>query len=121
MGSRNIAFGFTSRNTRPQQIIYLCQKRDGIVALKERLFERVNRGQINAENTIVTNARHHDALLKVKDCLDDIQIAMENNISGELLALDIRRCLHFLGTITGQVEVDRDILGTIFGKFCIGK
>jgi tRNA modification GTPase len=48
-------------------------------------------------------------------------MAMENNISGELLALDIRRCLHFLGTITGQVEVDRDILGTIFGKFCIGK
>lgn len=108
--------------TQDHSKLYISAKKgEGIAELKERLFERVNRGQIQAENTIVTNARHHDALLKVKDCLDDIQIAMENNISGELLALDIRRCLYFLGTITGQVEVDRDILGTIFGKFCIGK
>jgi tRNA modification GTPase len=105
----------------PRKLYISAKKGEGIAELKERLFERVNKGQINAENTIVTNARHHDALLKVMDCLDDIEIAMENNISGELLALDIRRCLHFLGTITGQVEVDRDILGTIFGKFCIGK
>jgi len=94
---------------------------EGIVELKQLLFDKVNKGQINAENTIVTNARHHDALMKVMECLNDIEVAMQQNISGELLALDIRRCLHFLGTITGQVEVDRDILGTIFGKFCIGK
>jgi tRNA modification GTPase len=101
---------------------YIAAKQgEGIVELKELLFNQVNQGVINTENTIVTNARHHDALLKVAECLNDIQSAMDNDISGELLALDIRRCLHFLGTITGQVEVDRDILGTIFGKFCIGK
>ncbi|MDI9320281.1 MAG: tRNA uridine-5-carboxymethylaminomethyl(34) synthesis GTPase MnmE [Phycisphaerales bacterium] len=94
---------------------------EGIAELKELLFEQVNHGHIQSENTIVTNARHHDALLKVAECLADIENAMKNNLSGEFLALDIRRCLHYLGSITGQVEVDRDILGTIFGKFCIGK
>lgn len=102
--------------------LYISAKKgEGIAELKQKLFDRVNKGSINAENTVVTNARHQEALLKVMNCLNDIEIAMENNISGELLALDIRRCLHYLGTITGQVEVDRDILGTIFGKFCIGK
>lgn len=102
--------------------LYISAKNgEGIAELKQKLFDSVNKGSINAENTVVTNARHQEALLKVMDCLNDIEIAMENNISGELLALDIRRCLHYLGTITGQVEVDRDILGTIFGKFCIGK
>lgn len=89
--------------------------------LKEALYQIAIDDSISAENTVVTNARHHEALLKVAECLTDIEQAMQQNISGELLALDIRRCLHFLGTITGQVEVDRDILGTIFGKFCIGK
>lgn len=98
-----------------------AKKGEGIPELKQILFDKVNKGTVHTESSIVTNARHHDALLKVDECLTDIENAMENNISGELLALDIRRCLHFLGTITGQVEVDRDILGTIFGKFCIGK
>ncbi|MES2478697.1 MAG: tRNA uridine-5-carboxymethylaminomethyl(34) synthesis GTPase MnmE [Bacteroidota bacterium] len=98
-----------------------AKKREGIAELKQVLFDKVNNGAVHTESSIVTNARHHDALLKVSECLTDIESAMENNISGELLALDIRRCLHYLGTITGQVEVDRDILGTIFGKFCIGK
>lgn len=89
--------------------------------LKEALYTMVIDESVSTENTVVTNARHHEALLKVAECLADIRLAMDNDISGELLALDIRRCLHYLGTITGQVEVDRDILGTIFGKFCIGK
>jgi len=57
----------------------------------------------------------------VQRSLQDIQQGIQNNITGDLLALDIRRCLHYLGEITGQIEIDRDILGTIFGKFCIGK
>jgi tRNA modification GTPase len=92
-----------------------------IDTLQQRLYNTVISGQINTESTIVTNARHHDTLLKVAECLTDIKAGMDADISGELLALDIRRCLYYLGNITGQVEVDRDILGTIFGKFCIGK
>ena len=92
-----------------------------ITALKDALYAIAVSGNINAENTIVTNARHHAALLKVKTTLQEIKTGLRNNISGDLLAPDIRRCLNYLGEITGQVEIDRDILGTIFGKFCIGK
>lgn len=103
-------------------LLFISAKHRGDTdTLKQRLYDVVNAGQINTENTIVTNARHHAALIKVSESLRDIQAGMDHNISGELLALDIRRCLHYLGEITGQVEVDRDILGTIFGKFCIGK
>lgn len=105
-----------------EEILFISAKaRQHIDLLKQQLHDIVSEGGINTENTIVTNARHHAALQKVAECLSDIKSGMDNNISGDLLALDIRRCLYFLGEITGQVEVDRDILGTIFGKFCIGK
>jgi tRNA modification GTPase len=104
------------------QILFISAKaKQHIDLLKEQLYDIVIAGEINTENTIVTNARHHAALQKVAECLQDIQTGMDSHISGDLLALDIRRCLYYLGEITGQVEVDRDILGTIFGKFCIGK
>jgi len=105
---------------RPVLAIAAKEKRH-TAQLKQLLFNTAIDGTINTENTIVTNTRHHAALQKVMECLDDIESGMTHNLSGDLLALDIRRCLHFLGEITGQVEVDRDILGTIFGKFCIGK
>jgi tRNA modification GTPase len=109
-------------NDYADKILFISAKiRTQIDALKQQLHDTVISGNVNTENTIVTNARHHAALQKVMECLVDIQYGMDKNISGDLLALDIRRCLHYLGEITGQVEVDRDILGTIFGKFCIGK
>lgn len=89
--------------------------------LKDALYKIAVSGNINTENTIVTNARHHTALLKVKEALDDIKSGLQHKLSGDLLAPDIRHCLNYLGEITGEVEIDRDILGTIFGKFCIGK
>lgn len=104
------------------QVLFISAKqKQKIELLKQRLYQLVIKGTIHTENTIVTNARHHAALLKITGCLTDIKNGMLNQIPGDLLALDIRRCLHYLGEITGQVEIDRDILGTIFGKFCIGK
>jgi len=105
----------------PRLLFVSAKEKTDIDAIRTHLYDLVNGGQIQAENTIVTNARHHAALRKVAECLDDIEQGMDHNLSGDLLAPDIRRCLHYLGEITGQVEVDRDILGTIFGKFCIGK
>ncbi|RZM05694.1 MAG: GTP-binding protein, partial [Pedobacter sp.] len=102
--------------------IYISAKhKHGIDSVKEALYERAIGKEINTESTIVTNARHHEALRKIADSLYDIQQAMDAGASADLVTIDIRRALHFLGEITGQVEVDRDILGTIFGKFCIGK
>lgn len=117
----------TKENTTPAIPVFLMAVKNStkgihtIEDLKEALYQLVVADGINTENTIITNARHYHALQKVADCLHDIKTGMENNLSGDLLASDIRRCLHYLGEITGQVEVDRDILGTIFGKFCIGK
>ena len=93
----------------------------GVEELKSLLFEKAIGEKINTENTIVTNARHHNALVKMQENLLAIKQGMNEGVSADLLTIDIRRALHYLGEITGKVEVDRDILGTIFGKFCIGK
>lgn len=88
--------------------------------LKERLVEKVVQGAIHTESTIVTNARHYAALQEVQKSLHEIHAGLDNNIPGDLLALDIRRCLHYLGEITGEVT-NEDRLDYIFSKFCIGK
>lgn len=103
------------------QISISAKERKGIDDLKQLMYDKAIGESISTENTIITNARHQEALQKTLNSLNEIETAMQQNISSELLALDIRRSLHYLGEITGQVEVDRDILGTIFGKFCIGK
>jgi tRNA modification GTPase len=89
-------------------------------ALKERLVDKVLQGQVNMESTIVTNARHYNALMQVSNAITDVRTGMENKIPGDLLALDIRRALHYLGEITGEIT-NEDQLDYIFSKFCIGK
>ena len=88
--------------------------------LKERMVDKVISGQVQAEDTIVTNARHYHALKEVARSLFDIKKGLDEKLAGDLLALDIRRGLHYLGEITGQITND-DQLDYIFSKFCIGK
>lgn len=92
----------------------------GIPELCKVLYEKAVSGTILTEGTIVTNARHVAALQEIQKSLGDINAGLEANISGDLLALDIRRCLHYLGEITGEVTTE-DKLDYIFSKFCIGK
>lgn len=91
-----------------------------VSVLKKELVDKVVTGNIQTENIIVTNARHFEALQKVNDALCDIKKGLDDKISGDLIALDIRRCLHYLGEITGQIT-NEDQLDYIFSKFCIGK
>ncbi len=91
-----------------------------IEALQRQLVQLAVGGSINTESTIVTNARHYDALQKLADALNDVSAGVEQHISGDLLALDIRQCLHYLGLITGEIT-NEDQLDFIFSKFCIGK
>ncbi|HRH59235.1 MAG TPA: tRNA uridine-5-carboxymethylaminomethyl(34) synthesis GTPase MnmE [Chitinophagaceae bacterium] len=77
--------------------------------------------KINANQTIVVNARHYAALQDCEHSIEKVKDGLASNITGDILALDIRHALHALGVITGEILHDRDILGTIFGKFCIGK
>ena len=93
----------------------------GINELKNLIYEKAIGDSVNTEDTIITNTRHYEALQKVKESLLVIKHGLESQLSGDLLTIDIRRALYYLGEITGQVEVDRDILGAIFSKFCIGK
>ncbi|MGE5521378.1 MAG: tRNA uridine-5-carboxymethylaminomethyl(34) synthesis GTPase MnmE [Candidatus Dadabacteria bacterium] len=88
--------------------------------LKEKMVDIVLQDQLKMESVIVTNARHYHALQEVHKSLLDIESNIQNNIPGDLLALDIRRCLHYLGTITGEVT-NEDLLDYVFSKFCIGK
>ncbi len=93
----------------------------GIPQLKSKMFEIAVAAGSERQAHIVTNVRHYEALKRMQESLLSIKKGLKEGISGDLLASDIRNCLYHLGTITGQVEIDRDILGTIFGKFCIGK
>jgi len=68
----------------------------------------------------VTNARHVEALTRARDALLDARHGLQEGIGGELLAVDLRRAQHHLGEITGRITPD-DLLGSIFGRFCIGK
>jgi tRNA modification GTPase len=88
--------------------------------LKKQLVDKVVTGNIQTENVIITNARHFEALQKVNDALVDIRKGLDNKIPGDLIALDIRRCLYYLGEVTGQIT-NEDQLDYIFSKFCIGK
>ena len=91
-----------------------------IELLKNELAERYSTDASLQNDTIVTNARHYGALQQVHQSLTDIKTGLTNGLPGDLLALDIRRCLHFIGEITGDIS-NEDVLDYIFSKFCIGK
>lgn len=104
-----------------ENVIFISAKSGShIEVLKERMVDSVLQGEVQTESTIITNARHYHALKEVEKSLDDIKTGMGNKLSGDLLTPDIRRCLHYLGEITGEVT-NEDMLDYIFSKFCIGK
>ncbi len=88
--------------------------------LKEKLYSSVVSQKVSAESTIVTNARHVEALEKAAASLDDVLQGLATGVTSDFVAMDIRRALAYLGEITGEVGVE-DLLGNIFSKFCIGK
>ena len=92
----------------------------GIDELKNDLFKKTVNEELSSEDVVVTNARHLDALKQIQHSLRDIKTGLDNKLSGDLLAPDIRKCLYYLGEITGEVT-NEDKLDYIFSKFCIGK
>jgi tRNA modification GTPase len=104
----------------PEMIFISAKNAKGIDKLKRTLVERVLEGRKIREGTVVTNARHHEALKQVASALHDVRAGLENGLPGDLLTPDIRHALHYLGEITGEVTTEEQ-LSWIFGKFCIGK
>ncbi|WP_299547769.1 tRNA uridine-5-carboxymethylaminomethyl(34) synthesis GTPase MnmE [Seonamhaeicola sp.] len=92
----------------------------GVEALKNTLLSFVNTGALKNNDTIVTNTRHYDALLKALEEVSKVKDGLETGLSGDLLAIDIRQALYHFGEITGEISSD-DLLGNIFANFCIGK
>lgn len=92
----------------------------GVEDLKAHLLQLVNTGALHSGETIVTNRRHHRALLDALNSLIRTETTMHNGLSGDLMAQDVRQALFHLGEITGEITTD-DLLGNIFSKFCIGK
>jgi tRNA modification GTPase len=104
-----------------REVLFISAKdKQNIEALENTLHQKVVGDGLQKESTIVTNARHVASLKKLSFALNDIETGLQENITGDLLALDIRQALHYLGTITGQIT-NEDQLDFIFSKFCIGK
>ena len=101
--------------------IYISAKEKlGVDELKNQLLSFVNTGALRNNETIVTNTRHYDSLLKALDEIQKVRFGLETNLSSDLMALDIKEALYQFGMITGQVTND-ELLGNIFANFCIGK
>ncbi|NHF61557.1 tRNA uridine-5-carboxymethylaminomethyl(34) synthesis GTPase MnmE [Flavobacteriaceae bacterium TP-CH-4] len=108
------------REQLPNALLLAAKKGTGVEDLQEKLLEFVNTGALRNNETIVTNARHYDALLKAVEEVEKVQSGLAEGVSGDLLAIDIRQALYHFGEITGEISSD-DLLGNIFANFCIGK
>ena len=101
-------------------IFISARNNEGIEELKSEILRKVNLHAINTDDVLVSNIRHLEALQKTEDSLNRVLVNIDNPITSDFLASDIKQALYYLGEITGQVTTD-DLLETIFSKFCIGK
>ena len=88
--------------------------------LKQQISSCIDLNEINTNSSVVTNSRHYDLLCKSSVEIENVLKGIDDKISGDLLAIDIRQALQYLGELTGEVTND-EVLGNIFSKFCIGK
>ena len=104
----------------PDMLFISAGNKENLELLKERILELVNLDKFRTGNTVVTNVRHYDSLNKTRESLLEVLGGLDQLVTNDFLAMDIRRALHYLGEITGEVTTD-DLLANIFSKFCIGK
>ncbi|MBX7183360.1 MAG: tRNA uridine-5-carboxymethylaminomethyl(34) synthesis GTPase MnmE [Bacteroidia bacterium] len=103
----------------PKALVISAKAKVGISELVKTMVHLVGEKPA-AEQTIVTNVRHYDSLYKADLALEEVLSGLNNQISADFVAIDIRKALYHLGEITGVVSTD-ELLGNIFGRFCIGK
>lgn len=104
----------------PDVLLLSAKTGFGVEQLTNKLLTMINSGALRNNETIVTNTRHYDALLKALEEILKVKHGLESELSGDLMAIDIRQALYYFGEITGQVSND-ELLGNIFANFCIGK
>lgn len=104
-----------------ENIVFISAKQQqNLDSLIELLQESANLQQAEGTDVIVSNIRHYEALKQAHEAVVRVINGLNDGISGDFLAQDIRECLHYLGEITGEISND-EILGHIFKNFCIGK
>jgi len=104
-----------------ESLLFISAKTgDGIDKLKESIRKAVDSKKLTSESVIISNARHYEALLKVTESLQRVLEGLESQLQEDLIAIDIRHAIHYLGEITGEITTD-EILDNIFKNFCIGK
>lgn len=101
-------------------ILMSAKEKQGINELKNLLLSFVNTGALRNNETIVTNTRHYDSLLKALEEIQKVTFGLNSGLSSDLMAIDIKQALYYFGEITGEVTND-ELLGNIFANFCIGK
>ena len=109
-----------SRLSNRDFIFISASNKTNIQDLKERILSQFQVKTVKTGDVMVTNLRHFHNLQQTYDALQRVLEGMTQGITGDFLAMDIRQALHFLGEITGTITTE-DLLGNIFGKFCIGK
>ncbi|RRO13585.1 tRNA uridine-5-carboxymethylaminomethyl(34) synthesis GTPase MnmE [Flavobacteriaceae bacterium 14752] len=97
-----------------------AKTKTGIEQLKDELVSYVDTGRLHNQDTIITNSRHYNSLQSALEEMNRVQDGLNAGLTGDLLAIDIRQALYHFGEITGEVTND-ELLGNIFGNFCIGK
>jgi len=110
----------TTDNRQPSTIYISAKNNIGIEDLKSQLLSFVNTGALRNNETIVTNTRHYDSLLKALEEIQKVRFGLDSGLSSDLMAIDIKQALYYFGEITGEVTND-ELLGNIFANFCIGK
>jgi tRNA modification GTPase len=103
-----------------ERIYISARERINTEKLQQALVNAAQLPDIHPGDVVVNNIRHYEALQNAKSSISRVINGLETGISGDFLSQDIRECMHYLGEITGQISND-EILGNIFGKFCIGK
>ena len=84
------------------------------------MVEAVKSDMPQDDSILLTNARHYEAMCRVKEALLHVSEGLDGGMPSDLVAVDLRDALYHLGTITGEVSSD-EVLGNIFSRFCIGK
>lgn len=103
-----------------EMLFISAKEKESLELLSKTLLDNTGVNELNSNQLIITNTRHYDILRNALEEIYKVQEGIDNDLSGDLLAIDLRQALYYLGEITGQVSND-DLLGNIFANFCIGK
>ena len=97
-----------------------ARNKENIESLIKEITSYVNNLTSQIDNSTISNSRHYDLLNKTYEEIHKVKISISKEISSDLLAIDIKQAIYFLGELTGEISND-EVLGNIFSKFCIGK